>query len=153
MSVDDVLSVAGRVKKALDETNLSPDAAAKRVAATMTQGEIESFAFTHLHRLASELYRDSVRAAEVKIEERGESVASAVANRDPVIRDRMFYAPGFGWVVWEKATIEQHRARAVMQRELAGKCNEDAERHEEAIRMIEQAKVKCLAEIGQGDDE
>lgn len=74
------------------------------------------------------------------------AVAGLLANRLALLNQTFSLADGTR-VEWLKATIAQHRERAEMQRRLAGNCLVDAERHEQAAKLIKKFKVTCLAEI------
>ena len=63
------------------------------------------------------------------------------------LRAEEFWCPGYGLVTWGKATAEQHLAHADSQRGRAATITIDAERHEEAADIIEDAGVECLNEV------
>lgn len=52
------------------------------------------------------------------------------------------------YVMWEDATAEQHEARAEQQERTAAGFIRTAERHRIAAKMIREAGVTCLREIG-----
>jgi len=58
-----------------------------------------------------------------------------------------FVGVGGRRVLWGEASAEDHDERAARQRRLAGSCLVDAQRHEEAARMIREAGVTCLNDL------
>ena len=58
-----------------------------------------------------------------------------------------FYAPGFGYVTWGRATAQQHRAAIEHNNVSILGYQEDNERHERSLREIEAAGVTCMIEV------
>jgi hypothetical protein len=98
--------------------------------------------------MARDEARKQVRALEDRVYRRIETGADPSTERRRLAY-KTFYAPDFGYVLWGEATVEQHRARAQMQRQIAGECLVDAERHEEAADLIERSGATCLNEIAE----
>lgn len=63
------------------------------------------------------------------------------------LRSSTFWVPGYGPVSWGEATETDHKARASWLRDHAGTLVTDAERHEQAARLIHDAGVERLADI------
>jgi hypothetical protein len=80
-----------------------------------------------------------------------ESVDSVEAMRD--LSNSTFALPDGRFVAWLDATADDHLARAGWQRGLAAAVVEDAERHEKAAAMIEEAGVSRLRDLLDRDDE
>ena len=126
------------------ENRLSDDAAVALV---------EKHASDFLHRLIIKAYhqvqRAITRGIEYEVDEElgdAETVEDRISARAALVTET--FALKDGTVVrWGKATESQHVARAVWQRELAGHCTEDAERHETAAAEILAAGVKCLDDL------
>lgn len=141
------LSMDKRLRSLL-RSGATPEDAAAAVVKKATRADLEALmASWALHR-ARHISRRLVVHAERAVEAAGSTVAVAVAAGAPQVRGIMAYVDGHGLVAWDQMTADQHDARAAMQRRLAGECIQDAERHEEAARMIREAGVTCLAEIG-----
>jgi len=106
------------------------------------------------------LYRLAYNRVRITLRSRTRTAERRVFGDDPAappldvarsmvseFRDERFALPSGDWVTWLGATVADHRERADWQRALAGGCVEDAERHETAIAMIEEAGVTCLREL------
>lgn len=72
--------------------------------------------------------------------------ANLLTNRLLLVTET-FSLPDGSRVAWLEATVAQHNERAAMQRRLAGTCLVDAERHDQAAKLITESNVTCLAEI------
>ena len=102
-----------------------------------------------LHELLVREAKHRLRGMALEVERSvdHEPVAEAVI----ALADEAFALPSGRWVPWATATIADHLERAAWQRQLAGTCVKDAERHEEAARKIQEAGVACLAELGKAE--
>lgn len=129
------------------EAGATPEEAAESVLAEAPRDDLESVLFKWATNRARWINRRDVVNEERRIEATGATVAEVVASGAGRISSMMFYVDG-EFVMWDQATAEQHEARAAMQRRLAGECIQDAVRHEDAARMIREAGVACLAQIG-----
>lgn len=71
----------------------------------------------------------------------------AEPNAISALASSAFVLPDGRWVTWADATVDDHMARARWQRRLASDVLNDALRHEEAVKLIQEAGVTCLAEL------
>lgn len=126
------------------ENGLSDDEAFA-LAERQAQAALKQLFLYELHRFQRSYVRIIEQAVDRKLE-------IATTPQDRVAARRMLAEETFSLedgssVLWERATPEQHRARAAWQRKLAGECIADAERHEQAAREIEEAGVRCLRDL------
>lgn len=128
----------------------SPEEATEAVIATASRDDLAEWVMDQTLRIAKEASRRITWEME-QAAAAATGIVRAVVEREPVSA-RCFFVPGEGMVEWATATAEQHLARAKMQRQHAGACISDAERHEAAANEIRQAGVSCLAEIGDASD-
>lgn len=85
--------------------------------------------------------------------ETAERVAEAMDRPDPLatLRGETFRLGNGREVSWDKATVEEHRQRVEMLERIRAGIAATIDRHQEAIRRIEDAGVTCLAELGESE--
>ena len=125
------------------------DEATRSYLSSLTAEEMRDELYPGVHSRM----RDIMRAITRRVEDRvfGGSDASLLSESVGDIKNGLegeWFSLCDGTIVlWNEATAAQHRARAEWQRGQAHACTIDAERHEEAARLIEDAGVTCLAEV------
>ena len=124
------------------------DKATHAYLASLTVNELRSQLYPHVRNSMRLIDRGQTRRIEEKL------LGAQSAGRESVVLSdlaefigKRFALPDGSLVETLKATVAQHAARAEWQRNMAAGSLRDAERHELAIAMIEEAGVTCLGEI------
>lgn len=121
----------------------SPESAAASALDGMTKEQLIQFVLPEVERLARSFERGRVRRVERAAfagPTRPDAVGRLVAES--------FMLPDGRLVSWGSATADDHIARAAWQRSNAADVIADAQRHELAAKLISDAGVLCLNDLG-----
>lgn len=144
------------LRQLVNEHHLDPEAATDQALDGMTKAQLIAFVRPIvLMRARQEQRRHTRRLEREAFRPRVASVGSETVQTRPQamqeLNRRTFPLPSGGSVAWGEATVNDHLARAGWQRSLAASIVADAEVHEYAARLIEEAGVSCLDEIPNWD--
>lgn len=136
----------------LDTIKKNPSGSAEEIARIVFKKLPKSALFGLLVAEVARLLREEVREEEIaayrKLFSNGES--SSLPELEETMRALCgeSFATGDGFtVMWGKATIEQHQQRIAMLEAMRDGIDRTIERHRQAIRLIEEAGVSCLADV------
>lgn len=134
--------------------NHSPEEAADLALQGLTKAQLVEFVRPEVERLARSMARANVRRTEEQAfpsSPVSDSESREPEGRPAAIKELMekgFLLPDGDYVLWGEASPEQHEARAGWLHGQAAALVETARRHEHAARLIRNAGVSCLNDLG-----